>query len=181
MPKLFIRCPDCQGPARVVESRACWNGSRRRRLHCKDQSCGHRWTEWLGDRPNRGDSKAPVNRGNRGRVEPLTEDQIRLILTSQNRSLRSLADEVGRTAEAVRHIRIGEAYPDVLPEIPRWPSRTRGAITCYSCHYWRGHCGMELPDPLQEGVGCAEDCSLFQPKDSARQASAERSPAAAAR
>lgn len=163
------RCPRCQGPFRVLESRLCWNGTRRRRLGCKD--CGLRKTDWLGDRPKPGSC----------RPQSLSEDQIRLILTSADRSLRSLAEEFDRTPEAIRQVRIGGSYAEVLPEIPRWKSRTRGARTCHDCEHWRSRCQLGLPDPELEGVGFAEDCSSFLPWAQLRQASAGTSPAAAAR
>ena len=158
---MTANCPSCSSShTRVIESRVLYNGARRRRYHC--HSCAHRWTAWNGDRPLPG--RRPAARGgNGGNKPPLTEDQVRLVLTSDLSAVK-LARQLGRSSEAIAAIRRGTLHQYTLPEIPRWPARRR-TLSCHGCNHWRdGRCGMGFPDPIDDGPGFAEDCAVYQPR-----------------
>lgn len=165
-------CPLCGEAARIIETRvAVSNGSRRRRLRCQNESCGHRWSTWLGPRPGHVSGSQISTQRVRGRAS-LSEDDVRFILQRRDLSHRAAGRILGCSAEQVRLIRIGEHRANVAPEIPRWHS----SKSCFSCQHWRGaKCGMGFPDPETEGPFFAADCALFSPE-----ASAETSPAAGA-
>lgn len=154
-------CPGCSSShTRVILTRLCGNGTRRRRHQCHD--CGHRWTTWLGDRPP--PSRPPVARGgNGGNKPPLTEADVRLVLTSELSSVK-LARQLGRSREAIAAIRRGTIHRDTCPELPRRAVQHR-TISCHDCLHWSHDCcGMEFPDPINEGPGFAVDCAVFQPR-----------------
>lgn len=67
----------------------------------------------------------------------------------------------GRSAEAIRKIRAGESYADVLPEIPRRKRHDPNGVTCHQCLHWTNRCHLGFPEPEQEGVTCAQDCGSF--------------------
>jgi hypothetical protein len=95
------------------------------------------------------------------RRPPLTPDEVRLILTSSLGS-PALAQQLGCSKQAVCAVRRGRSHASVWPELPR-RSAASGGPTCLECQHWaRGACGLGLPDPIEEGPGFAEDCSLFE-------------------
>lgn len=159
-------CPQCAATGRVIESRIVSNGSRRRRRECP---AGHRWTEWIGDRPHTGAMPGCENDAFRFKGR-LCDGQIRLILERRDLSLDSVARLVGRSRETVRHIRYGITYRSVLPELPRWkfgeiailPTGRRTTLTCRDCIHWRGGCTMGFPDAEEMGITFARECSSFQ-------------------
>lgn len=181
--RFFRRCPRCQGPAKVIESRtAANNGTRRRRLCCDRQHCGHRWTDWDGPRPPRNIGRKRAKKlgqlsDGRTRLDEksagIGEDMVRLLLTHRDLNHAAASRQFGVGRETVRQVRLGILHGSLCPDLPRWKSRTK--ITCRACSHWSGnHCGMGLPDPEEEGVTFASDCALFKP------ASAGSPPAAAA-
>lgn len=171
-------CCKCHGRGAVIESRLCINGSRRQRIQCG--YCGYRWTAWLGEKPLPGSQGPRVRLGRPEPARRLSDAEVREILLDRTRSLSQLARAFDRTPEAIRKIQIGRAYATVLPELPRRGARSQASITCFDCEHWRSRCLMGLPDPELEGVGFAEDCSVFLARSDVSQASADRSPAAVA-
>lgn len=176
-------CPCCNGAAKVIETRvAASNGTRRRRLCCTQESCGHRWTAWDGPRPpkNAGHMRArELGRLSGGRARlggELTgvgEDLVRLLLTRRDLSHAAAGRQCGVSRETVRQVRLGILHGALCLDLPRWSSCPE--ITCRVCSHWSSNrCGMGLPDPEEEGVAFASDCALFKP------ASADSPPAAAA-
>lgn len=153
-----MSCGKCSSEnTKVIESRVCLNGSRRRRVWCRD--CGYRWTVWDGERPQPGRVRH-ARGGNGGNKPPLSEDDVRLILTSRLTAVE-IGRQVGRSPQAITAIRRGLIHKNTAPEIPRW--RVAGGMLCTDCQHWCGnHCGMGFPDPIEEGPGFAEDCSLYQ-------------------
>lgn len=169
-------CPECGCPAVVLESKTARRGTaRRRRYACQGPLCGHRWTEWstragepLEGPPPEVEKHRPRRR--RPDCRALTDRQVRLILMSPTRSLRSLADQLLVSRESVRKVRLGEFYADVLPELPRQRPGRRAEVvpvsmegpSCWRCSSWvDGACREGFPDPLEEGPGFAADCDLY--------------------
>jgi transposase-like protein len=158
----MMNCPSCSSShTRVIETRTLHNGGRRRRHHC--HFCQHRWTTWLGERPPQG--RVPNARPGRRTQPPLTEEQVRLVLTSPLSSGK-LARELGRSKEAINGIRRGAFHAKTLPELPRRQAKRRAIpeLSCHACAHWRSsECGMGFPDPIEEGPAFAADCSLYEP------------------
>lgn len=90
----------------------------------------------------------------------LSDDQLRLILTRLEISDEVMAQQMGRTREAIRQVRNGVTYVDRCPELPRRVPQAE-PLTCLTCKHWRGCCGFDLPDPVEEGISFARDCSLY--------------------
>jgi transposase-like protein len=152
-------CPSCSSShTRVIETRPVRNGGRRRRHLC--HNCQHRWTTWTGERPPQG--RVPNARKGLRKKPPMTEDEVRLVLTSPLSSVK-LARELGRSKEAVAAIRRGDIHAKVLPELPRRQAMRSSDLSCHTCaHWWRGSCGMGFPDPVENGPAFAADCSLYE-------------------
>lgn len=157
-----MSCPVCSSDQlRVIESRPLANGTKRRRHHC--ENCQHRWTSWDGPRlkPGRLPGAAAPPKVYRPR---LTEDEVRLILTSPDSSTK-LGRQLGRTREAIAQVRRGESYSRVLPELPRWQIQRR-TESCHDCIHWLAdRCGMGFPDPLLEGPLFAADCAAYRQQE----------------
>lgn len=149
------RCSICGQPGIVRESRLCTNGTRRRRIQCTSD---HWWTEWDGPRAPRGGPLA--SRGNLQPLHRLREDQILHILTDPA-SNAAMGRTYGRSAEAISKIRYGKTYAHVLPALPRRRRRDPEGVTCLQCRHWTSHCHLGFPEPKEEGVACAQDCSSF--------------------
>ena len=86
-----------------------------------------------------------------------------MILERQDLNSVALGRTLGRTAEAIRQVRRGKAYRDVLPDLPRWQRGRLQGPSCYGCTHWANGCAMGFPDPEEEGPGFARDCSLYAP------------------
>lgn len=159
---MTLNCPSCESShTRVIETRPLQDGGRRRRHHC--HVCEHRWTTWSGEPPKQG--RRPGAKPGRSNKPPLTEDEVRLVLTSPLSSVK-LARQLGRSKEAIAAIRRGDIHANTLPELPRRQVQRRPADgpSCRGCAHWTGDsCGMGFPDPLEEGPAFAADCSLYEP------------------
>lgn len=170
-PVSFIPTMNCEhcgaNNPELVRSSLVSNGSRRRRYCCR--RCKHRWTTWTGDRPQQGQAPGAKRGPAAPCLPPLTEDQVRLILTQVDLSDTAMAKQLGRTRESVRQVRVGMTFIDSCPELPRRKVTTEAeapaamTVSCLSCRNWRGErgCGFELPDPVEEGIGFAIDCILY--------------------
>ena len=142
-------CPNCHGRAFVIETRHDHTGNTRRRFQCAE--CRYRWSEWNTEAPP---AAAP---------QALDEAAIRDILTS-NLTHAVIADRYGRSASTIGQIRRGEMHANVAPELPRWDRKGARGLKrlCSNCIYWTdARCDLGFPDPLQEGLRFAQDCSTF--------------------
>lgn len=148
------QCPECGSmDTAVIESRVMDYG-RRQRVECR--GCRHRWSNVIG-----GSIKArPQKRRDAG---SLTEDEIRLILTSR-RSRRELARELRVSHVTVGAVRLGELHAQVLPELPRRTAKPPQR-SCTSSRFWdpeAAHPCMEgWPDPETDGPGYANECDDY--------------------
>lgn len=88
---------------------------------------------------------------------PWTEAEILDLLTTRD-SHSAAGRRHGRSAEAVRRIRLGKDRTDVHPEVPRWAQ----GVSCERCIWWVGRCDLGFPDPAIEGVAFAADCSSYR-------------------
>ena len=108
----------------------------------------------------------------------LTDDQVRLVLLAIGREkLGVTARRVDRTVMVVSRIQRGLKYRNVHPELPRRPGRpikrkapkpSASNPTCILCQHFtlqksgETPCDLGFPDPLEEGLGFAEECNLYQ-------------------
>jgi hypothetical protein len=166
-------CPECSGPAITIDNHRLKNGDYRRRWACK--VCKHRWTEYNGPAPTTG--PPPIR---------LSDEVIGDILICTD-SLVKMAKRHGCSPRTVQRIRYGDLHSKVLPHVPRWhggkpqataadlppsidlqePFATRRAVqmSCLLCIQYTGNpgnpCGLGHPDPIEEGLGFAVDCSTY--------------------
>lgn len=143
----------------IRESRPRADGLVRRRWECSD--CGERWTVIGPDR------KPPRKRRNRSKPSPkkLDLEHVRRALTDLHISDVKLAAELNVSRQAIQQIRIGKTWTTVFPELKRRvPARlVQPGPVCTQCRHWEnGECGIGFPDPLEEGVGFAVDCDLYE-------------------
>lgn len=151
----MTKCQRCAGKARVIDTSRRLDGAVRRRYRC--QFCYFAWTELNGEAPP---SAAPSER--------LADDIIRDILLSRETHV-ALASRHHISPSTVGQIRRGEMHANVLPEIPRFtlnPERGRKK-TCKLCIHYTGvvssPCDLDYPDPREEGLTYASECSTFTP------------------
>lgn len=93
----------------------------------------------------------------------MDEAAIRDILTSSE-SHTVIANRYGRSASTISQIRRGKMHANVAQELPRWDLSGRRGIRriCSNCQYWTdGRCDLGFPDPKEEGMWFARDCSMF--------------------
>jgi hypothetical protein len=87
-------------------------------------------------------------------------EQVAAIIASTE-THRALGKLYGCSRETIRQIRVGKIYRDVLPE-GYYPPPGPGDPSCERCQEWRGEaCSLGFPDPIEEGLGFARDCSLY--------------------
>lgn len=151
------QCPECSSTdTAVIESRIMPYG-RRQRVLCR--GCSHRWTNRIGDMQQ---ARTHARRD----AGELTEDEVRLILTSP-RSLRSLSVELRVSPATVRGVRTGELHAQVAPDVPRLQGQPRRR-SCTSCRFWDPEavrpCTEGWPDPETDGPGYANECDDYSPK-----------------
>ena len=126
-------CPKCHGISRVLMSRVCKNGARRRRHVC--HVCKHRWTTHQGERPHQWAKLTP-------------EGVARVHAT-----VEQLQGELGCSRTAiVAALWIDQAGATTATAAP----------SCLQCIHWSGRCGMEFPDPDEEGPSAAQWCSCYE-------------------
>lgn len=156
-------CPECGCSALLHDNRPTTTG-RRRRFHCRSALCGHRWTEWEGERPGVQPPKLTARERGilAGRGNRLTEAQVRLILLRRDISARQLAKLLERKRQTISSVRLGKSYRKVAPDLDRWlPSK--GARVCTACRQWvDGRCRQGWPDPAIEGPGFAVWCDDYE-------------------
>ena len=91
---------------------------------------------------------------------PLTENDVRLILTSPE-SLASLASQFGKSKQAISQVLLGITHQGLAPDLPR----RAPARSCHSCRSWRfapDPCFEGIPDAVTEGPSFARDCEFYQ-------------------
>ena len=163
-----MTCPKCDHfPGDVLESRAIRQGFRRRRYRCP--SCFHRWTIYT-DQDGRRKDPPPKTKPKRRALLKRRLDvyQVEEILLAQDVLDKDLAEIYGVSRQAINYIRSGVSWQHVRPDLPR-RSRPRGGISCESCGQWTGSaCAYGFPDPLEEGLWVAADCSMYQSRDDQR-------------
>ena len=93
----------------------------------------------------------------RTKAAPLTDDQLRDVLTSYHIGHSEMARRYGRSHQGIAQIRLGQTQAHRLPELPRWVS----GRTCEQCVHWDGACGLGFPDPLEESLAFARECASF--------------------
>lgn len=129
-----VACPACGETARaVLESRRLTDRVRRR---CSCAACGERFTTW-----------------------ELRQDQI----TAQ--ANRAAAARAGRLLSRFHQLEqaittLRQLLDDEL-SVPDAPDLQSIDTTCEDCRHWSGCCGLGFPDPVEEGVGFAQECSSF--------------------
>lgn len=88
---------------------------------------------------------------------------VRAVL-ADTRSASVCAAEVGVSREAVRKVRHGMMWADVLPHLPRM-DRTISGRTCNQCeHFAPGRCLLEIPEfasSHRSGYRFARYCPSF--------------------
>ena len=146
-------CPNCgSGRVKVIETRQqLWRGTVYRRLECL--GCGKRRTVYDTEPPNHDKPKGKYK-------PPLGPDQIRRILTSRG-TMAAIAQEVGTSRQVVASVLRGDSRRNICPEIPRPLDRARPENQG-ECVHWRGHCGLELPDAIEEGREFCRFCGAHQ-------------------
>ena len=98
-----------------------------------------------------------------------TPEQVRKILTSRE-TLTALAKRYGCSKQAISLIRLGKAYANLWPEIPRRGAPAPatpgapGALSCLDCLHWRGGdrpCREGVPDASESDLGFANYCEFY--------------------
>lgn len=156
-----MNCPECGEPeARTLEARVRPDNAVRRRRECT--ACTHRWTTLERiyaklPRPRTG-RPMPVPRG--GRPRKLTDQQVLAIYHADlsHVTMAQLAERHSVSRETVRQIRKGKVYKKLLASMAT-------IRLCTDCIHWAtvGHyCTMGFPDPEDEGLAFASDCSLYE-------------------
>lgn len=94
----------------------------------------------------------------------LTEEQVRLVLTTRDMTNPQIAELVGVSKDAIQKIRAGHTYAEMLPELER-PNKGFPRSTgprCTSCvHYFRGNCTLGFPEVRERGMYAASQCAAF--------------------
>ena len=88
----------------------------------------------------------------------LTEDQVRDILLS-TASHQVMGSRYGVHRSTISLIRLGKIRAECCPDLPRWQPLRH----CTDCIQWQNdHCGLGFPDPLEEGLAFARECTVYQ-------------------
>lgn len=159
-------CSECGCAAKLQDSHATKTG-RRRRFHCTSTLCGHRWSEWEGERPQppAGPKLAITEQIIlAARAPRLTEAQVELVLTRRDISARQFAKLLGISRQAVCNVRLGRSYRKAAPKLERW-ERGEARRSCLMCKAWSGtSCREGWPDPEIEGPEFARWCDHYDAK-----------------
>lgn len=99
----------------------------------------------------------------------LTPDQVLLILTRKDMSLRQLAEALGVSFSTIQKVWQGNAYKHIHPEIPRRSpgerSQPRQRVIgprCPECvHHFKGTCSMSFPEYKIQGITAAVVCNAY--------------------
>lgn len=92
----------------------------------------------------------------------LTPDQVLLILTRKDMTLRQLADVTGVSFSTVQKVWQGNSHRHIHPEIPRAPRQRTVGPRCNECiHYFKEACSMSFPEFRTQGITAAALCSAY--------------------
>ena len=146
-------CPSCgDSRVKVIETRQQqWRGTVYRRLQCL--GCGKRRTVYDHEPPNHDKPTGKYK-------PPLDAAQIHRILTSRG-TMTAIAKELGTSRQVVANVLRGDRHRNICPEIPRSLDRAR-LENKGECVHWRGHCGLDLPDAIEEGREFCRFCPAHQ-------------------
>jgi hypothetical protein len=102
-----MSCPSCESTdVRVLESRHCIDGRRRRRHHCN--TCLERWTT---HESNAVPARGPRRRGASHKRALSPAEAADVILS--DKSTLALAADYGISHQAISQIRLGQVYAEV--------------------------------------------------------------------
>jgi hypothetical protein len=99
----------------------------------------------------------------------LTPDQVLMILTRKEMTLRQLAEITGVSFSTIQKVWQGKSHLHVHPDIPRRPRSERSHASqcaigprCGKCvHDHRGTCSLEFPERMRNGEVAAVHCSAY--------------------
>lgn len=99
----------------------------------------------------------------------LTPDQVLMILTRTDMSLRQLAAANGVSFSTVQKVWQGNAYKHIHPDIPRrsrsersQPNQRIIGPRCTECvHLFKGACSLAFPEHRTQGITAAVVCSAY--------------------
>jgi DNA-directed RNA polymerase subunit M/transcription elongation factor TFIIS len=160
---MMIDCPKCDGKMKTTHNRRTGQGWYKR-WQCK--ACKH-YLSVRGEDVQELSADEIIERSAQGKRRRVSDaDAIAIRLSTDPR--KELAARYGISVEMVRQIQVGDVYQDLLPENFRRPPGPNDP-SCERCREWRGlesadPCAMGFPDPQLEGVGFAQDCSLYEPR-----------------
>jgi hypothetical protein len=144
----MTKCNCGDSRVKVVETRQQqWRGTVYRRLQCL--GCGERRTVYDVEPPNHDKPRGKKS-------PPLSPDQVRFILTSSG-TMTSIAKEVGTSRQVVANVLRGDRHRNICRKDPRPLDRGRPE-NHGTCVHWRGFCGLELPDAIEEGQAFCGFC-----------------------
>lgn len=154
-------CPACgslHSSIRTTYRSKTTNGVRRL-IVCAQ--CQHKWNVWQGVKPD------PSQYQKRPQRQRVTEDQVRLVLTTRGTSQLEISRMIGKSRATVQKILNGELYAELAPELPRF--RHKASRSCRSCsNHRQGTCLMNVPDFRDEGEFFAVDCDLYSRRKGAK-------------
>jgi hypothetical protein len=152
-----MSCPSCESTdVRVLESRHCIDGRRRRRHHCN--TCLERWTT---HESNAVPARGPRRRGASHKRALSPAEAADVILS--DKSTLALAADYGISHQAISQIRLGHVYTEVHAHLEKQGHRlpSHGKKLCNDCRHWgRYGCSFGFPDA---GDDFATDCDLYGP------------------
>jgi hypothetical protein len=101
------------------------------------------------------------NTKSRFNASKLTPDQVLMILTRKDITLRQLADMMNVSFSTIQKVWQGNSHRHIHPEIPRSHQRTVGP-RCPECiHYFKEACSMSFPEFRTQGITAAALCSAY--------------------
>jgi hypothetical protein len=99
----------------------------------------------------------------------LTPDQVLMILTRKDMTLRQLAEMLDVSFSTVQKVWQGKAHRHVHPDIPRRPRSERTHASqcalgprCNRCvHLLNDECSLDLPEYRTQGITAATLCNAY--------------------
>lgn len=154
------QCEKCGRNGHCKES--CSTGyGKRRRYWC---ACGYRWTVHFSQEEEAAYMQSLQRLAHQERK--LSEESVRTILTSDEKD-GQLSKVYGVTRQVIGRIRVGRAYADVAPELPRRQQQVHVLPTCKNCALFTGNeespCSLCLPEATS--TAAARWCGSFYPAE----------------
>jgi hypothetical protein len=99
----------------------------------------------------------------------LTPDQVLMILTRKDMTLRQLSETLGVSFSTVQKVWQNKSHRHIHPDIPRRPRSERTHASqcaigprCPQCvHYFKGACSMSFPEYRTQGITAAVVCNAY--------------------